>query len=98
MDTLIEVDLGKTEEDGNDIFGTDNNLNEPMVEKIIKKVMDEPTFRRGKLETEIYILGTRDKVKVTLGLFDEWSGENGDSDDDVWGESPEYEYDLVEFS
>jgi hypothetical protein len=99
METLVEVDLGKTEEDGNDIYGTDNNLNELMVEKIIKRVMNEPTFRRGKLETQIYILGTKDKVEVSLGLFDEWGGENNE-DGDVWDESPEYnyEYDLVDFS
>jgi hypothetical protein len=97
MSTLVEVDLGKTEEDGNDIFGTDNNLTEPMVEKIIKRVMNEPTFRRGKLETEIYILGTEDKVKVSIGLFEVWGGEDNE-EGDVWDESLEYEYDMIDFS
>jgi hypothetical protein len=96
MNTLVEVNLGKTEEDGNDIFGTDNNLNEPMVEKIIKRVMNEPTFRRGKLETELYIMRTNEKIEVSVGLFEVWGKDN--EDDDVWDESLNYEYNLVDFS
>lgn len=95
MNTLVEVNLGKTEEDGNDIFGTDNNLNESMVEKIIKRVMCEPTFRRGKLETELYIMRTDEKIEVSVGLFEVWDKEG---DNDVWDESLNYEYNLVDFS
>ena len=95
----IEVELGKTVEDGNTIFGTDENISESVVEQVVERVMKEPTFRRGKLETSIYIHeGDKDgQIKVTLGLFDEWD-EDGDGDGDVWGDSPEYTYDLTDFS
>jgi hypothetical protein len=94
----VQIDLGKTEEEGNNIFGTDENITESMVEKIIKRVMNEPTFRRGKLDTQLSISSFRmeeGKIEVLLGGFDEMT-EDPD-DDDVWYEQ-EYVYDLIDFS
>jgi hypothetical protein len=91
----IEIELGQTEEEGNTIFG-DGTLTEEQINKIIKKVMSEPTFRRGKLETNIYIrqIDNEDEIVVDLGLFDVWD-EMGD--DDVWGEYPTKIYKLSDF-
>ena len=95
----VQIDLGKTEEEGNDIFGTDENITESMVEKIIKRVMSEPTFRRGKLDTRISISSFRmekGEIEVFLEGFDE-IGMEPDGDDDVWYEQ-EYMYTLSDFS
>jgi hypothetical protein len=92
----IEIDLGKTKEDGNDVFG--EGLSEEQINKIIEKVMSEPTFRRGKLDTQIYIrqIDNENEIVVDLGLFDVWGGENNE-DDDVWGEYPTKIYQLSDF-
>lgn len=99
----IEVELGKTKEDGNTIFG--EGLSEEQINKIINRVMNEPDFRRGELETIVYInqdlnMGSDDEdentIEVSLGLFDVWGGENNE-EDDVWGEYPTKTYQLTDF-
>jgi hypothetical protein len=69
-----------------------------MVEKIIKRVMNEPTFRRGKLDTRITISSFRmeeGEIEVLLGGFDELSDDP--DDDEVWYEQV-YIYILSDFS
>jgi len=92
----IEIDLGKTKEDGNDVFG--EGLSEEQINKIIERVMSEPTFRRGKLDTQIYIrqIDNENEIVVDLGLFDVWGGENNE-EEDVWGEYPTKIYQLSDF-
>ena len=92
----ITIELGKTKEEGNDIFG--EGLTEEQINKIIDKVMSEPTFRRGKLDTNIEISDFRvdeGEIKVFLQGFDE-VGKEPDGDDDVWYEK-EYIYQLSDF-
>jgi hypothetical protein len=74
-------------------------LNIGQVQKIIERVKNEPTFRLGKLETDIYGFQEKDKneIVIELGLFDEWGGEDNE-DGDVWGESETYKYQLSDFS
>lgn len=92
----IEIGLGKTKEDGNDVFG--NGLTEEQINKIIERVMSEPAFRRGKLDTQIYItqIDNENEIVVDLGLFDVWGGENNE-EEDVWGEYPTKIYQLSDF-
>ena len=99
----LEIDLGHDEEPRN-IYGsviksdkTYDGLTGVEIKKVIDKVMSEPNFRRGVLETQVFIhtdLGTEDGyVNVSLGLFDEWDEEG---DEDGWGESPIWKYNLSE--
>jgi len=92
----IEIELGKTEEEGNNIFG--EGLSEEQINKVIERVMSEPTFRRGELETNIYIrqIDNENEIVVDLGLFDVWGGEENE-EDDVWGEYPTKIYQLSDF-
>jgi hypothetical protein len=92
----IEIELGKTKEEGNNIFG--EGLSEEQINKVIEKVMNEPTFRRGELETNIYIrqIDNENEIVVDLGLFDVWGGEDNE-EDDVWGEYPTKIYQLSDF-
>lgn len=92
----IEITLGKTTEDENHIVG--DGLTKEQINKIIERVMSEPTFRRGKLETLIYIrqIDDENEIVVDLGLFDVWGGDN--EEDDVWGDYPTKIYQLSDFS
>lgn len=68
------------------------------VKKIIDRVKNEPTFRLGNLETDIYgFQETEDDIIINVGLFDEWGGEDNE-EGDVWDESLEYKYQLSDFS
>lgn len=92
----IEIELGKTKEEGNTIFG--EGLSEEQINKIIDRVMNEPDVRKGKLETIVYIrqIDNEDEIVVDLGLFDVWGGEDNEGDD-VWGEYPTKTYQLSDF-
>jgi hypothetical protein len=92
----IEISLGKVKEDGNDVYG--EGLTEEQINKIIERVMSEPTFRRGKLDTQIYIrqIDNENEIIVDLGLFDVWGGENSE-EEDVWGDYPTKIYQLSDF-
>lgn len=92
----IEIELGKTKEEGNTIFG--EGLSEEQINKIIDRVMNEPDVRKGKLETIVYIrqIDNEDEIVVDLGLFDVWGGEDNEGDD-VWGEYPTKIYQLSDF-
>ena len=91
----VDIDLNKTEgkSDNSNGYGLSNE----QIEKIIKRVMSEPTFRRGKVETSIYVFskeGNDDEIIVELGLFDFWDEEG---EDDIWGDSPTMTYQLSDF-
>jgi hypothetical protein len=92
----ICIELGKTKEDGNFIYGSDE-LTEEQINKVIDRVTHEPDFRRGKLDTEIHINEGKNEndIDVTLGLFDVWGGE-GNEEGDIWGNSPTYHYSIVD--
>ena len=91
----ITIELGETKEDGNFIFG--EGLTEEQINKVIDRVTHEPSFRRGKLETEIHINEGENEndIDVTLGLFDVWGGEDNE-EGDVWGNFSTYHYSIID--
>ena len=99
----LEIELGHDQKPHN-ICGsviksdkTYDSLTGGVIQKLVEKVMSEPNFRRGVIETQVYIhtdLGTEEgSVNVSLGLFDEWDEEG---DEDGWGNSPIWKYNLSE--
>ena len=92
----ITIELGETKEDGNFIFG--EGLTEEQINKVIDRVTHEPSFRRGKLDTEIYITEGKNEneIDVTFDLIDVLPDKNGNEDPDNVGNFLTYHYSIID--